>query len=456
MAEKRQEGRVQVPGRQTRGGWRRESAGDLPAKKIGIQTGKKKDRLIKGLERWKKQMICVAAGIFVGAASQYFAGIDPVIKDGYTMQRSPPGQGEEIYSLKVAGLAGQKNEEELEVVLGEEAYTKEEAEALYDRIMEELPQKILGENESFDEIRTDMNLVSELAEYGVSLIWQSQSPEILETTGQVHSRGLSEEGERVLLHLRLTDSRWPREYEIPVTVKPPVLTPAQEAMENLKEQISRAEEAGRFEREFSLPAALGEDKLSYTLNDGPPPFFTLAGLGVLGAVVMSVKEKNDLQKREKNRRSQMLLDYSEVLSRLIIFLGAGMSIRSAWERICGEYRRAVERGDRTERYIYEEMYLTGSQIKSGISEAQAFREFGNRCGLQQYMKLAALLEQNRKNGSRNLRERLRLEMAEAFEERKHQARRLGEEAGTKLLVPLFLLLAVVMVMIAVPAWLAFG
>ena len=102
------------------------------------------------------------------------------------------------------------------------------------------------------------------------------------------------------------------------------------------------------------------------------------------------------------------------------------------------------------------MYLTGSQIKSGISEAQAFREFGNRCGLQQYMKLAALLEQNRKNGSRNLRERLRLEMAEAFEERKHQARRLGEEAGTKLLVPLFLLLAVVMVMIAVPAWLAFG
>ena len=171
------------------------------------------------------------------------------------------------------------------MVLGEEAYTKEEAEALYDRIMEELPQKILGENESFDEIRTDMNLVSELAEYGVSLIWQSQSPEILETTGQVHSRGLSEEGERVLLHLRLTDSRWPREYEIPVTVKPPVLTPAQEAMENLKEQISRAEEAGRFEREFSLPAALGEDKLSYTLNDGPPPFFTLAGLGGFGGGV---------------------------------------------------------------------------------------------------------------------------------------------------------------------------
>jgi len=47
-------------------------------------------------------------------------------------------------------------------------------------------------------------------------------------------------------------------------------------------------------------------------------------------------------------------------------------------------------------------------------------------------------------------------MAEAFEQRKHQARRMGEKAGTKLLVPLFLLLGVVMVMIMLPAWTAFG
>ncbi len=47
-------------------------------------------------------------------------------------------------------------------------------------------------------------------------------------------------------------------------------------------------------------------------------------------------------------------------------------------------------------YVYEEMYITGSQLKSGISEAKAFAEFGTRCGLQQYMKLSGLLEQNRK------------------------------------------------------------
>jgi len=46
-------------------------------------------------------------------------------------------------------------------------------------------------------------------------------------------------------------------------------------------------------------------------------------------------------------------------------------------------------------------------------------------------------------------------MTDAFEQRKHQARRLGEEAGTKLLLPLFILLSVVMVMIAVPALMEF-
>ena len=150
------------------------------------------------------------------------------------------------------------------------------------------------------------------------------------------------------------------------------------------------------------------------------------------------------------------MDHSEMLSRLIIFLGAGMSIRTAWDKIAEDYKRAVNEGRSEMHYVYEEMYITGSQLKSGISEAKAFAEFGTRCGLQQYMKLSGLLEQNRKNGSKNLRETLRLEMAEAFEQRKHQARRMGEKAGTKLLVPLFLLLGVVMVMIMLPAWTTFG
>ena len=78
------------------------------------------------------------------------------------------------------------------------------------------------------------------------------------------------------------------------------------------------------------------------------------------------------------------------------------------------------------------------------------------CRLQPYLKLSSILEQNRKTGTKNLRELLRTEVEDAFELRKNLARKMGEEAGTKLLVPLFLLLFVVMIFIMVPAMITMG
>ena len=74
--------------------------------------------------------------------------------------------------------------------------------------------------------------------------------------------------------------------------------------------------------------------------------------------------------------------------------------------------------------------------------------------MQPYMKLSSLLEQNRRTGTKNLVQLLEQEMTSAWEEQKHTARRLGEEAGTRLLAPLFLMLVVVMVIIMVPALMA--
>lgn len=49
---------------------------------------------------------------------------------------------------------------------------------------------------------------------------------------------------------------------------------------------------------------------------------------------------------------------------------------------------------------------------------------------------------------------LQTEAAQSFEERKARAKRLGEEAGTKLLVPMFFMLAVVLVIVIVPAFMS--
>lgn len=80
------------------------------------------------------------------------------------------------------------------------------------------------------------------------------------------------------------------------------------------------------------------------------------------------------------------------------------------------------------------------------------RNSEGRCGTQEYMRFGALLSQNLRKGTKGLNDLLRLEAIQSFEERKARARRLGEEAGTKLLLPMFQMLAEVLVIVVVPAF----
>ena len=82
----------------------------------------------------------------------------------------------------------------------------------------------------------------------------------------------------------------------------------------------------------------------------------------------------------------------------------------------------------------------------------AYEHFGRRTGLQEYIRLSMLLNQNLKKGNSTLLSRLREEADKVLGERLRNSKRLGEEAGTKLLFPMVAMLAVVMIIIMVPAF----
>ena len=100
------------------------------------------------------------------------------------------------------------------------------------------------------------------------------------------------------------------------------------------------------------------------------------------------------------------------------------------------------------------MKVTLNEMQSGVTEAESYERFGRRCKVQEYVKFGALLSQNLRKGTKGLVQLLRIDALQAFEERKTRARRLGEEAGTKLLLPMFLMLSVVLVIVVVPAFLS--
>ena len=58
-------------------------------------------------------------------------------------------------------------------------------------------------------------------------------------------------------------------------------------------------------------------------------------------------------------------------------------------------------------------------------------------------------------GRADLLIQLEREAMDAFAERKNRARELGEEAGTKLLFPMIMMLLVVLIIVMIPAFISF-
>ena len=94
------------------------------------------------------------------------------------------------------------------------------------------------------------------------------------------------------------------------------------------------------------------------------------------------------------------------------------------------------------------------EMDNGMGELRAFQAFSEDCDLQPYRKLVTLLISGQKVGNRRLLEQLNEEADRVFLERKNEARRLGEEAGTKMLVPMMMMLVIVMGIVMIPAFLA--
>lgn len=94
----------------------------------------------------------------------------------------------------------------------------------------------------------------------------------------------------------------------------------------------------------------------------------------------------------KKRSQELLNDYPEIVSKLLLLHESGLTIQNAFSVILKDYKSkntAVSM-----HYAYLEIERTINKIQSGFSESGAYAEFGQRCHLHVYIKLGTLLEQN--------------------------------------------------------------
>ncbi|MBQ8823170.1 MAG: type II secretion system F family protein [Lachnospiraceae bacterium] len=174
----------------------------------------------------------------------------------------------------------------------------------------------------------------------------------------------------------------------------------------------------------------------------------LAGLGgVTGVAVFFLLDK-DLEKKNEERKKEMRKEYPGIVNRMALYMEAGMTIRGAFMRITGEYAK----GERAKNPIALELAIAGNSLRSGVSEAVVYETFGRRTGMQEYTRFCSILSQSLKKGSVEISVRLRQEGERAMEEGLRFQKKRGEEAETKLLLPMIITMAMVMLLIMVPAF----
>lgn len=387
------------------------------------------------------------------------------------------GGSERTVSLTAQlGEEGNQREETVTLQVEGKEYAKEEIEAYMEQIQEELPTLILGENEDIDHVTKPLNLFGSMDQNPVRVTWISGDYGLMDGKGKIRALEIAEEGELCMLTARLSCQGYEEEVRFYVRICPGEKTEHELLREELEQAIRRQEEADRTSWEITLPEEVAGNRVVWVRRTNDNSVVIMALAAALAAGVYFAKD-GDLHKKIQQRKGKLLLEYPEFVSRLVLLVGAGMTVRGAMYKMAETRQgRRTETAQGKEAHgkevhgnevhgkeaqgkealIYEEVAYLCNELDSGISEAKAYYNLGRRCGEQRYIRLCMLLSQNLRKGTAELTALLRSESAEAFEERKRNARRVGEEAGTKLLLPMSMMLVIVMMIIMVPAFLSFS
>ena len=392
---------------------------------------------------------CAALGIvfFLGAEA---ADTDRQTVDKGILKRNPWGQRDAVYEFYAEGL--EEGAVELAVTVPPRRLSPKEFHQRMPEISEILLSGILGSNVSLDQIRTDLELPEELPGYGIQVEWESERPELLSSMGLLNQEGLRgvdpSRGETFSLMAELSCGEEKELVTVPVTVLPEEMTQG----ERLAERIDSL----ALEDMENETVRLMEEFEGVPITYRRKGRFQNAVLLVLGGVLAAclwMKEKNDEQVQKKRREESLTAAYPDLVSGFLVLTGAGYSIRQAWKKTVQD-RKQSETLPFSE--VYQEMQVTLNQMETGTPEAFAYVWFGKRCGLRCYTRFSGILESSLRTGGSSLRSLLEPEMEEAFKIQADLARRKGEEASTKLLLPMFGMLGIVMVMVTAPAFFSLG
>ncbi len=385
-----------------------------------------------------------SAGMILSISMGAGAYRDARIQNGYELARNSAGGG--AYKQEVIASMEGYDKMPVTVTVEEEKFSKEEAEKKLVKAEKLLDDILKGDNESLSQVTGNLNFADRIPETSVEVEWLSKNFEYFYSDGTRREDIEISEPIELQISAILSCQEYFRDYETVITLLPREMTEKEKFVKYIEQQS----EQDRKSKVLVLPKTYQENFITWK-RPVDYTFLSVFFLTILTVLLLKVGGIRDSREEKRLRLEELEKDYAQIVSKFTMLLSAGLSVRNAWERIVGLYRGT--QGEK--KAVYEEMNRALKEMQKGVSELEVYERFGIRVGQVHYKKMMALFISDKKRGSINLLEAMEQEMMQAWEEQKRKTRQQGEKIGTRLLIPMMGMLAVVFIMILVPAFLSF-
>ncbi|WP_343210207.1 hypothetical protein [Anaerolentibacter hominis] len=405
----------------------------------------KQSRFLKGLVRRWIIIVTAVAGLLT------VIGIRTSADQSWKLTSlSRPGMGMGCTTVSFTAVLKEKDQmirTPVTVELEEREYTDEEVRKFLDNGVSYLEQELLGENPSAGRITDPLNIMEQIPGTPVSVRWEMDPGGYLSGDGSIRKEQIPETGVKITAAARLECQGRNRVRVFELFLLPEVRTEEEILAGNLREKILRLQDENRDQDQIALPDTLNQYQVSYEAEDRQPVLPQLMTAGILMIPISGYCLLRTIDEGLKKKEKELKNAYPEFIDLFVLLFGTGLSVRNIWQRIMLEYEKNKER-----QFLYQEMFASWNEIERGSSFEKAIENFGRRCGIQSYIKFSYLLSQNLKKGTRELLDMLDYERKESISERQEEVRKKGEEASTKLLIPMTMMLFIVLMIIMIPAF----
>ncbi|MBQ7864068.1 MAG: type II secretion system F family protein [Lachnospiraceae bacterium] len=360
-----------------------------------------------------------------------------------------PAPGKEPLSIQVQ-VSLEDDVTSLPISVGALEYEEDRIEELHREAEEYLCEVVSGENESLEKVTEDLFFPATLPGTGGEISWSSDNPRLVTAKGEVLNRTL-EVPEQVEITAKISYGSEQRMFSRVLTVYPAVFSEKELLLQQVQEELITLEQGTRTQERFFLPGQV----LGHPVWQEEASGFSAAGFLVLLAVAVPLLLYSgyfgSLDTKRKERKEQAEGCYSEFVTKLSLLLAAGNSVRQAFVRLAAEY----EKNHGPKHVLASELKVTKQELENGRSETVVYEDFGRRIGVLAYRRMASLLTQSVSRGVQGMRNLLLQEAKEVMAQEKAHIRQKGEQAGTKLLLPMMGMLFLVFAILLVPAFQSF-